>query len=295
MDFVKPKLSSDSLSNLSNNSSEISETTEFSPFNFCNPGFAHEFQFINIPKGSDLAYESSPIPHFYQNLAEAEYIVAVYMYMCIQGYNPEKITILTTYNGQKALIKDIIKKKCAWNPIFKQPKKITTVDRYQGQQNDYVLLSLVRTKFTGYLRDIRRLIVSLSRAKLGLYVFGCWELFAKCQELKECFNLFSKKPLDLMICINENMFNYPNLRIFEAQESNNLNMIASRKLTVIRIMDFKHMFNIINELMKIRSSFNNMNNIPNKMPLNVPVNMPMPMQNSLQQRKNIDIGHPVAK
>ena len=198
-----------------------------------------------------MAYEYCPVPHFYQNLAEAEYVVSVYMYMCIQGYNPEKITILTTYNGQKALIKDIIKKKCAWNPIFKQPKKITTVDRYQGQQNDYVLLSLVRTKFTGYLRDIRRLIVSLSRAKLGLYVFGCWDLFAKCQELKETFNLFAKKPLSLMININENMFTWPNLRKYEE----NLNTEDAKKLTVIKIMDFKHMFNIVNELMKIRSSY----------------------------------------
>lgn len=203
-----------------------------------------------------MAYEYCPVPHFYQNLAEAEFIVAVFMYMCIQGYNPEKITILTTYNGQKALIKDIIKKKCAWNPIFKQPKKITTVDRYQGQQNDYVLLSLVRTKYTGYLRDIRRLVVSLSRAKLGLYVFGCWELFANCQELKETFGLFSKKPLSLMININENMFSWPNLRKFADNNTNNVDVDLNKKLTEIKIMDFMHMFNIVNELMKIRSSYN---------------------------------------
>ncbi len=231
---------------------------EFSPFNFSNPGFVHEFQFINLPKGSDLAYEFCPVPHFYQNLAEAEYVVAVFMYMCIQGYNPENITILTTYNGQKALIKDIIKNKCAWNPIFKQPKKITTVDRYQGQQNDYVLLSLVRTKFTGYLRDIRRLIVSLSRAKLGIYVFGCWDLFANCSELKDTFDLFANKPLNLMININENMFTWPNLRRFgdEMMIINENNTLINKKYTTIKITDFKHMFIIINELMKIRSSFN---------------------------------------
>lgn len=239
LDFVKPI--------------DPKNTIEFSAFNYCNPGFVHEFQFINLAKGTDLAYEYCPIPHFYQNLAEAEYVVSVFMYMCIQGYNPEKITILTTYNGQKALIKDIIKRKCSWNPIFKQPRKITTVDRYQGQQNDYVLLSLVRTKFTGYLRDIRRLIVSLSRAKLGLYVFGCWDLFSNCQELKDTFDFFAKKPLQLMIYINENMFSFPNLRKFEESENNNY---SNKKLTIIKITDFKHMFNVVNELMKIRSNFN---------------------------------------
>jgi intron-binding protein aquarius len=34
-----------------------------------------------------------------------------------------------------------------------------------------VLLSLVRTKAVGHLRDVRRLIVAMSRARLGLYVF----------------------------------------------------------------------------------------------------------------------------
>jgi hypothetical protein len=48
---------------------------------------------------------------------------------------------------------------------------VTTVDRYQGQQNDYVLLSLVRTRAIGHIRDVRRLVVAMSRARLGLYVF----------------------------------------------------------------------------------------------------------------------------
>lgn len=30
--------------------------------------------------------------------------------------------------------------------------QVTTVDRYQGQQNDYILLSLVRTRTVGHLR-----------------------------------------------------------------------------------------------------------------------------------------------
>ena len=45
------------------------------------------------------------------------------------------------------------------------------MDKYQGSQNDYILLSLVRTKSVGFMRDVRRLIVAMSRARLGLYVF----------------------------------------------------------------------------------------------------------------------------
>jgi len=36
------------------------------------------------------------------------------------------------------------------------PRAIATTDKFQGQQNDYILLSLVRTKTVGHLRDVRR-------------------------------------------------------------------------------------------------------------------------------------------
>ena len=65
--------------------------------------------------------------------------------------------------------------------------QVTTVDKYQGQQNDYVLLSLVRTRIVGHLRDVRRLVVAMSRARLGLYVFGRKELFGNCYELQATF------------------------------------------------------------------------------------------------------------
>ena len=53
-----------------------------------------------------------------QNLGEAEYAVAIYMYLRLQGYPPDKIAILTTYNGQKHLIRDVLTKRCAKNPVF---------------------------------------------------------------------------------------------------------------------------------------------------------------------------------
>lgn len=68
------------------------------------------------------------------------------------------------------------------------------MDKYQGQQNDYVLLSLVRTRVVGHLRDVRRLVVALSRARLGLYVFGRQELFANCYELKPAFDRLLARP-----------------------------------------------------------------------------------------------------
>lgn len=66
--------------------------------------------------------------------------------------------------------------------------QVTTVDKYQGQQNDYILLSLVRTKAVGHLRDVRRLVVAMSRARLGLYIFARVSLFKNCFELTPAFS-----------------------------------------------------------------------------------------------------------
>ncbi|KAJ3081626.1 hypothetical protein HDU99_005183, partial [Rhizoclosmatium hyalinum] len=98
---------------------------------------------------------------------------------------------------EEALIEDVLEKRCRWNPLFGLPHKVATVDKFQGQQNDYILLSLVRTKTVGHLRDVRRLIVALSRARLGLYVFGRRTLFENCLELQESFaKLVQQRPSD---------------------------------------------------------------------------------------------------
>merc|ERR1711871_249846 len=146
-----------------------------------NAGFRHTFQFIDVQNFEGRG-EFCPSPYFYQNRGEAEYVVACYQYMRLLGYPAEKISIITTYNGQKNMIRDVMAQRCL-NPMFGKPAKITTVDKYQGQQNDYILLSLVRTDNVGHLRDIRRLVVALSRARLGLYVFGRRSLFVNCFEL----------------------------------------------------------------------------------------------------------------
>lgn len=50
--------------------------------------------------------------------------MAIFMYMRLIGYPADKIAILTTYNGQKHLIRDVIKQRCANNPLIGQPSKV---------------------------------------------------------------------------------------------------------------------------------------------------------------------------
>lgn len=83
------------------------------------------------------------------------------------------------------------------------PRAVSTVDKYQGQQNDYVILSLVRTRIVGHLRDVRRLVVAVSRARLGLYVVGRRALFDRCLELAPVFTQFATRPNKLQIVPSE--------------------------------------------------------------------------------------------
>ncbi|CBI31203.3 unnamed protein product, partial [Vitis vinifera] len=119
------------------------------------------------------------------------------------GYPASKISILTTYNGQKLLIRDVINRRCIPYDFIGPPSKVTTVDKFQGQQNDFILLSLVRTRFVGHLRDVRRLVVAMSRARLGLYVFCRRSLFEQCYELQPTFQLLLQRPDHLALNLNE--------------------------------------------------------------------------------------------
>lgn len=66
-----------------------------------------------------------------------------------------------------------------------------------------VILSLTRTRTVGYMRDVRRLTVALSRARLGLYILGRREVFESCYELKPAFDLLFQRPDKLMLAPGE--------------------------------------------------------------------------------------------
>ncbi len=69
--------------------------------------------------------------------------------------------------------------------------KCVVVDKYQGEENDIVLLSLVRSNKEGkigFLGVSNRICVALSRAKKGLYLTGNIELLSRSKlwaEIKE--------------------------------------------------------------------------------------------------------------
>ena len=112
----------------------------------------------------------------HSNLHEAKFLAALTTYLIKQGYAPEQITVLTTYTGQMFLLRQFMPKSNF------EGVRITPVDNYQGEENDIILLSLVRSNEEGkigFLQTRNRVCVALSRAKMGLYVIGNMELMSE--------------------------------------------------------------------------------------------------------------------
>ncbi|KAI1419193.1 P-loop containing nucleoside triphosphate hydrolase protein [Xylaria sp. FL1777] len=108
------------------------------------------------------------------NILEAEMIVRFIDYLMLNGVKGTEITVLTFYRGQRKKILSEFRKLEHREPF----KNVHTVDSYQGEENDIVILSLVRSNGpngphrAGFLRDSNRGVVSISRARRGFYIFG---------------------------------------------------------------------------------------------------------------------------
>lgn len=112
----------------------------------------------------------------YWNNHEAKFIQHLTRYLLKQGYASTQITILTPYSGQMFRLRDDMPRE-EFEGI-----KISILDNYQGEENDIILLSLVRSNKEGkigFLDRENRVCVALSRAKIGLYVIGNFDHIRK--------------------------------------------------------------------------------------------------------------------
>lgn len=111
------------------------------------------------------------------NIHEAEFIVELCRYIILQGYKTSQVTILTTYSGQLRKITDLMKDEPLLIGVH-----TAVVDKYQGKENEIILLSFVRSNEEGdigFLNDLHRVNVALSRAKCGLYCVGNFKCLAE--------------------------------------------------------------------------------------------------------------------
>lgn len=105
----------------------------------------------------------------HSNPHEAAYLVSLCRYLLQQRYTPQQITILVTYAGQLLAMRKLMPR------IEFEGVRVSTVDNFQGEENDIILLSLVRSNGemnVGFLREENRVCVALSRARQGFYCIG---------------------------------------------------------------------------------------------------------------------------
>ncbi|KAH0487156.1 MAG: uncharacterized protein KVP18_000028 [Porospora cf. gigantea A] len=109
---------------------------------------------------------SSPLQQLSKsNEGEARAVVG-YITHELAAVDPRNICVITPYNAQVALIRDLLGERVI---------RVASVDSFQGQEADVIIISLVRSNCdteVGFLGDARRLNVAVTRAKLRVVLIG---------------------------------------------------------------------------------------------------------------------------
>lgn len=82
--------------------------------------------------------------------------------------------VISPYKAQVQYLRQRIKQSAAFSP-FKKLISVNTVDGFQGQERDVVFISLVRANDAGqigFLSDLRRMNVAMTRARMKLVILG---------------------------------------------------------------------------------------------------------------------------
>lgn len=135
-------------------------------------GMSKNLFFINHSQPESTQSEETTKTNTY----EAEFLIQLAKFLIASGHKPQQITILAPYLGQFNLIKGLLHKSRLAGI------QTVVVDNFQGEENDIILLSLVRSNsngIIGYLGMKNRICVALSRAKIGLYIIGNMDMLAK--------------------------------------------------------------------------------------------------------------------
>jgi superfamily I DNA and/or RNA helicase len=89
-------------------------------------------------------------------------------------YERLDIGIISPYKGQVHLLRRMMRQDSYLKP-FRQLISINTVDGFQGQERDIILISMVRNNAqgqVGFLADLRRMNVAITRARMKLLIIG---------------------------------------------------------------------------------------------------------------------------
>lgn len=122
-----------------------------------------------------------------QNPVEVELVSWVVERLRQSGVGKDQIVVLTPYNGHRKILKKRLHNQDDWDASvgsaylgsagcrYEAIPRVTTVDGFQGFENDFIIFSSVRSNMKseiGFLKDFRRMNVALTRARKALIFVG---------------------------------------------------------------------------------------------------------------------------
>ncbi|KAF8920398.1 AAA domain-containing protein [Mucidula mucida] len=114
---------------------------------------------INVKEGKERKTQAES----FENIAEAAAIITLAEHLQNQNTSYK---IITPYDGQRNLIENKLREQeLQWeNTCF-------NVDSFQGNEEDTIIISVVRSRSIGFLKSLRRTNVMLTRCKRQMFVF----------------------------------------------------------------------------------------------------------------------------
>ena len=131
-----------------------------------------------VDSGAEAAESSAGLSRM--NVSEAELTLAT-LQRYFEKIGKERLLeenvdvgIISPYKAQISLLRRMVRRDSYWKP-FRRLITINTVDGFQGQERDVIVISLVRSNDEGnigFLRDLRRMNVAITRARMKLIIIG---------------------------------------------------------------------------------------------------------------------------
>ncbi len=104
------------------------------------------------------------------------------------------VGVISPYRAQVQYLRSLIKKRVFFKP-YRNLISVNTVDGFQGQERDVILISLVRSNDDGqigFLRDLRRMNVAITRARMKLIILGNVQTMTKHEFYKKLWESLSQ-------------------------------------------------------------------------------------------------------
>jgi superfamily I DNA and/or RNA helicase len=139
-------------------------------------------QFSDISENSDISFKEEFVGESFGRINKAE---AELTLLALQQYFEKigktrilndrlDVGVISPYRAQVQYLRKLLRKREYFKP-FRHLISVNTVDGFQGQERDIIVISLVRSNDEGqigFLRDLRRMNVAITRARMKLIILG---------------------------------------------------------------------------------------------------------------------------